>query len=429
MKLAAAKTSALLSLLFIGVYATCSWITAHRSDVGTWFFDWERHIPFVPLMILPYMSIDLFFVAAPFLCRSRQEMRLLARRIAFVIVVAGLCFLLFPLRFAFPRPQPEGWLGAIFGFLHGFDAPYNLFPSLHIALRTILADLYFDHTRGGLRVLTTVWFSLIGFSTVLTYQHHVVDVLGGFALAVLCFYMFRAETARPPISPNRRIGARYAIASAATGALAFLAWPWTAILLWPSLSLGVVACAYLGVGPVIFRKENGRLPFASRLLLGPCLLGQFLSWRYYRSQCDAWNEITPTVWIGARLSEPEAADAVRRGITAVLDLTAEFNEARSFCDVLYRNIPILDLTGPTTGQLRDAVEFIEQHAGSGKVYVHCKIGYSRSAAVVGAWLLATNRAGSVDDAFGQLRRVRPGIVIRPEAREAMERFANAVMAA
>ena len=26
------------------------------------------YIPFVPLMIIPYMSIDLFFAAAPFIC-------------------------------------------------------------------------------------------------------------------------------------------------------------------------------------------------------------------------------------------------------------------------------------------------------------------------------------------------------------------------
>jgi len=197
-------------------------------------------------------------------------------------------------------------------------------------------------------------------------------------------------------------------------------------LLWPTLSLSLVASAYWSVGPAIFRKENKRLPFVSRLLLGPCLLGQYLSWRYYRGQCEAWNEVTPAVWIGAKLTDAEAADVIRRGVNAVLDLTAEFDEARPFREVSYRNIPILDLTGLTVGQLREAVDFIEQHTASGKVYVHCKIGYSRSAAVVGAWLLATNQAASVEDACAWLRRVRPAIVIRPEARRAMKRFANAI---
>src|SRR5450631_181985 len=55
-----------LSVLFVVVYGWCNWITAQRHDVGTLYFEWERFIPFVPLMIVPYLSIDLFFVAAPF---------------------------------------------------------------------------------------------------------------------------------------------------------------------------------------------------------------------------------------------------------------------------------------------------------------------------------------------------------------------------
>ena len=93
-KFSAAANSVLLSLLFMVVYGGCSWITAHRSDVGTWYYSWERYIPFVPVLIIPYMSIDLFFVGGPFLCQSRNELRVLAQRITFAILVAGACFLL-----------------------------------------------------------------------------------------------------------------------------------------------------------------------------------------------------------------------------------------------------------------------------------------------------------------------------------------------
>jgi hypothetical protein len=56
---------AALSLLWLVVYGGCSWITANRSDVGIWYYSWESFIPFVPLMIIPYMSINLFFVGGP----------------------------------------------------------------------------------------------------------------------------------------------------------------------------------------------------------------------------------------------------------------------------------------------------------------------------------------------------------------------------
>src|SRR5689334_2899672 len=120
-----------LSILFLVVYGGCNWITAHRSGVRVFYFQWERFIPFVPSLIIPYLSIDLCFVGAPFLCRDERELRTFARRVVAAIVVAGICFLLFPLRFAFPRPSAPGWTGFFFDAFRGLDAPYNLLPSLH----------------------------------------------------------------------------------------------------------------------------------------------------------------------------------------------------------------------------------------------------------------------------------------------------------
>ncbi len=423
-KLTAAATAAGLSLLFLAVYGACNWITSRRGDVGTWYYAWElRLIPFVPLMIVPYMSIDLLFVAGPFLCANREELRTLARRLSLAILVAGACFLLLPLKMGVPRPACTGWTGALFRLLHGFDQPYNLVPSLHIALRTILADLYARHTKGFVRAASNTWFSLVGFSTVLTYQHHVVDVIGGFILALFCFYLNQDDNRRLPVIPNCRVGGYYFAGAAACVALAWIGWPWSGVLLWPALALGIAAAGYFGLGPVIYRKHNGRLPFSARLLLAPVLLGQHLSLLHYRRQCDAWNEVTPRVWIGARLNPRAARAARRRGVTAVLDLTAEFSETQPFLDAAYLNLPVLDLTGLNFAQMREASDFISRHSRDGVVYVHCKVGYSRSAAAVAAWLLGSGQAGSVDESLALLRRVRPTIVVRPEAVASLEHFA------
>jgi membrane-associated phospholipid phosphatase len=207
----ATAVSAGLSLLFVVVYGGCNWITAQRSDVGLLNFEWESHIPFVPLLIAPYLSIDLFFVAAPFLCRTDRELSTFTKRVIFAIVAAGICFLLFPFRFAFPRPHASGWIGASFDWFRGMDAPYNLFPSLHVALCLLLAHTYARHTLDIVRTALIVWFVLIGLSAVLTYQHHVLDVVGGAALAGYCFYFVRDSSPRLPVNPNRRIGFYYAV--------------------------------------------------------------------------------------------------------------------------------------------------------------------------------------------------------------------------
>ena len=419
----AALTSALLSLLFLGVYSGTNWLTAQRADVGTWYFSWELAIPFVPLMIVPYMSIDLFFVAAPFLCGDEAELRTFARRIGFSILVAGAFFLLLPLRTAFPRQEVDGWLGVVFNTFRTVDQPHNLFPSLHITLLTLLASVYARHTRGVMYVASVVWFSLTGFSTVLTHQHQLVDIAGGFLLAGFAFYFFRESGQRLPVVRNLRIGCYYAAGAVACLLPAPLIWPWGVFLLWPATALALVAAGYFGVGPGIYRKTDGRLPPSTWFVLAPVMLGQYLSLVYYRRQCRPWDQAAPGVFIGRKLSDGEAAQAVREGVTAVLDLTAEFSAPAPFRAVRYHNLPLLDLTAPTPAQLREAVAFIAEEAARGTVYVHCKIGYSRSAAVVGAYLLARGRAGSVAEALGLLRQVRPSLIVRREAEQALRGFA------
>src|SRR5207249_3985656 len=141
-------------------------------------------------------------------------------------------------------------------------------------------------------------------------------------------------------------------------ALALDLWPWGALFLWLAIALMIVATAYFGVGPNIFRKADGQLPCSTSFVLGPCLLGQYLSLRYYQTKCRTWDEIVPNLWIGRRLTNGEAREAINAGVRAVLDLSAEFSEAKPFRIINYRNISILDLTAPGLEQLREMATFI-----------------------------------------------------------------------
>jgi protein-tyrosine phosphatase/membrane-associated phospholipid phosphatase len=426
-----AAVAFLLAALFVVVYGATNWWTAQRpaDEVRTWYFAWEPAlVPYVPLLIVPYMSVDLLFFAAPFLCRDRRELRLLARRIVFAILAAAAMFLVLPLKLAWPaRPVVGGWFGdfveqsCTVPFL--MEYPHNLFPALHVTFATLLVDHYGRHTRGVVRGLVYGWFGLIVASTVLTWQHHLVDVAGGLVLAGFAFYCYRESAARGVVVPNVRVGFYYAAGAAAVAALVPAVWPWGVFLVWPAAALGLTAAAYFGVGPGVFRKEQGRLPWSARFVLALVLLGHNLSWLHYRRQCRAWDEVAPGVHIGRALTNAEAAAAVKQGVTAVLDLTAELAEAAPFLAVRYCNLQILDLTAPTPGQLREAVEFIAAEAARGTVYVHCKAGYSRCAAVAGAYLLASGAAATVEQAVARLRQARPSIVVRPEALEALRTFA------
>jgi protein-tyrosine phosphatase/membrane-associated phospholipid phosphatase len=416
---AAAATSAFTGLLFVILYNVCNRVTALRSDVGVWAFEWERHWPLIRPLIVPYWSIDALFVLAPFLCTTRDELTVYRQRMVFGIVGASLGFLLIPLHFAFPRPHVEGVFAPWFAALYGFDLPFNLFPSLHITLRTLLTVLYLRKCGPILRWPVHLWFSAVGFSTLFTWQHHLVDVLGGFWLAAITLHLYPFDTPPAPRSGHRTIAICYAFLAVACSQIARLAWPWTFVFVWPTFAFGVGAFGYAGFGAGIYHKRAGLLTRRTKILLGPLLAAQWLSWIYYRRKSPRWNEVTPQVWVGALPTEEDARAAIAAGVTAVLDLTVEFSETAAFRQIRYHPLPVLDLTAPTPAQIQEAVEIIERESARGIVFVHCKAGYSRTAGAVGAWLLATGKAASVEEVVGRLEAVRPGIVIRPEIRAAL----------
>ena len=412
-----------LSALFLVVYGSCNYLTSLRADVGTWYFAWERRIPFVPAFIVPYLSIDLFFVGAFFVVSTRREMATFSRRLLLAYAVGAGFFLLMPLKFGWARPVAGGVFGELCARFWSADLPFNQFPSLHITLRTLLARLYFRHTAGPVRWATAAWFSLIGFSTVLVYQHHVMDVVGGFGLAWLCFYAVGGGPWRTPVTPNRRIGAYYGAAGFVALGIGLAVWPWTAIALWPAAALLIVAAGYLVLGPGVHRKRGGRHGPAA-VLMAPVTLGQWLSMRHYARRSPPWSVVTDRLWIGRSLNNREARAAVAAGVSTVIDLTSELPENRVFAGLPgYRPIPVMDLTAPTPAQVAAAMDVIDS-AEDGIVYVHCKAGYSRSAAVVGAWLVRSGRCDSAAEAVELLEQVRPGIVVRPEAREAVRKAAD-----
>jgi protein-tyrosine phosphatase/membrane-associated phospholipid phosphatase len=426
--LAPALSSMGLCLLFLVVYGMINTYTSTRADVGSFRWDWEMKIPFIAWMIAPYMSLDLFFVSSPFFCQTSEERSVLVRRIAFAILFSGICFLLFPLKCTYVKPDHvDGALGWVFANFLAVDKPFNQCPSLHIVLSGILAPHFARRAPKGLKPVVYAWFGLIAVSTLFTYQHHLIDVIGGALLALLVFKMFPEHPQEDRVVDARRIGLYYAVAAATLIWVAFtlkgLAW----FLFWPAVSAAAASFAYVGLGSWIYQKKNGCIPFLTKVLLAPQILGQWISWKYYSAQSDAYQMLVPNVWMGRKLSDAEARSLVQRGVTAVLDLTCELDEASAFLvsTVRYLNIQILDLTAPTQEQLERAVEFIKNESARGHVYVHCKAGYSRTAAILGPYLLAVARARSADEAMQMLRRSRPKMVIRREAehviRKAMKR--------
>lgn len=203
--------------------------------------------------------------------------------------------------------------------------------------------------------------------------------------------------------------------------------PWQAVALpvtYLGVSLGVVAAGYLGMGWDVYRKDAGRIHWTARVLLAPVIAGQRLSLLHYARRADAWNEITDRVWLGRWIDARGMAGLRVAGAVAVLDVTCEFDRCAGSDGLAYLNVPVLDLTRPTRADLEKCHRFIDEHSARGPVYVHCKAGFSRSAAVVGAYLIRAGVARSAEEAADLLRSRRPGIILRPEVLAVLKEAAS-----
>lgn len=424
-----------LSLLFIVCYGLTNHLASRLGELPTMMFDWEPHLPLIPVFVIPYMAIDLLFFAAPFLCTTRRELMTHARRTAFVTLVAAMVFYIYPLELAIERPKVDGVFGPIFDFLQWFDQPHNLFPSLHVAYVLLLRMLYGRHLRGGWWFAFHVWFTLTSLSVLFVRQHHLADFIGGALLAMIAFYLVPTpERARamPPVgsvTPRRDLAAVYlgaaaAMVSVTIACVSAYTWEWV-LLLWPAGALAIVGSAYAGLGPHVFEKHAGRVSLPARIILAPYLIPLRITRAWYRRRIIPLDRIDDRVIIGRALAAEEARQAIaEQRIGAVLDLTAEHDEAAPFLTLPYRNVPIVDLTLPTDAQLTEAVAVLDELTREHVVYVHCALGYSRSAIVAAAHAIAGGRAASAEEAITLIREKRPGVALSSAATERLQAWAD-----
>lgn len=187
-----------LHLLFVLVYGGANWLAARHARPFHYYAEWERDLPFVPVMIYAYFSIALLFWM-PLFMLDEARLRRLGMAAAACMLLAAAIFVMAPGTTAFtPRFAQGGTLEAVlFRLLHSVDRPFNTAPSLHVALSTLLVLVAREGTPvQWLRALLLCWLGAIVLSVLLVHQHHLVDVLTGALLGIACHAWYRPRRPR-----------------------------------------------------------------------------------------------------------------------------------------------------------------------------------------------------------------------------------------
>lgn len=188
---------ALLMLIFVVVLNVAAYYGARAIAA-----DWQHYdvalpldakIPLIPWTVIIYFGCYIFWGVNYIVCAAGEgfaRSRLfcadaLAKILCFAI------FLVFPSTAARPEVDTSGFWGYWMGYLYEIDTPDNLFPSIHCMVSWIC--WIGVRKRKDIPVVYR-WLSLlmalaVCVATLTTKQHVIVDVIGGVAVAELCYWI------------------------------------------------------------------------------------------------------------------------------------------------------------------------------------------------------------------------------------------------
>lgn len=174
----------------------------HRPELAL-----DRALPVLPAWTPVYGSLY-FAVFLPMLVvRHGEHIRRTLWALVMIWVVGIVGWLSYPT--ILPRPALEA-MGESFSvwtlrIAYTMDAPYNCFPSLHVA-QPFLAAFTCKLASRGLGRAAAVWASLVAVSTLFTKQHYVVDVIAGILLAGAAYFVCLRNCPRTSVSElNARV--------------------------------------------------------------------------------------------------------------------------------------------------------------------------------------------------------------------------------
>jgi hypothetical protein len=183
----------LLSIPLLGMVYV--FLNRHNVKAYSLVTDFDRHIPFLKIFILPYVSWLLFIlVSLIYLCmRNRQ---IYYQTLIYFNVGLLVCYgIYFFFQTSVPRPVLTGndGLTNMVRSIYHLDEPYNCFPSTHVLTSYFILRAFnsASNISRRIRVGVSLMSLLIMVSILFVKQHVLLDLIGAVGVVEVIYFIHR----------------------------------------------------------------------------------------------------------------------------------------------------------------------------------------------------------------------------------------------
>jgi len=176
--------------VWVPLYYLSGWIASLRGAAFDPALGVDELFPFVPETVFVYLLAYVVVLGVFFVRRSPAFLNRAYLAFITMNLTAFALFVIVPAQGP-DRLAISGDGDMMISILHAMDSRWNAFPSLHVANPWLIALLAVRERRfAPVSIVLLLIAAGISVSTLLVRQHYLLDVAGGFVLAVVTFAVF-----------------------------------------------------------------------------------------------------------------------------------------------------------------------------------------------------------------------------------------------
>lgn len=153
----------------------------------------DNKVPFIKEWVAIYLVCYIFWIVNYILAAREGRERWFRFAFADMLsrLICGVFFVLLPTTNVRPIVTGDDIFSRMMNFIYQMDKPSNLFPSIHclVSWYCFIAIRSSKKIPLWYKVFSCIFAILVFLSTQFTKQHYLIDVIGGVAIAELCYYI------------------------------------------------------------------------------------------------------------------------------------------------------------------------------------------------------------------------------------------------